>query len=153
MNIIENNYTLKKVAQKDSRSCSICFRQADAVLVSKDNKDWFYVCEVHLKDKGFAEEVHENGWQETLESLEKAKLGIREKKGWKEGWKTEIKIDEEKVEHLEEQLKSYKVWYVLDSLIYKTRLTKLLKKKEEAAIREKLHSGKLLPTTSNLKKL
>lgn len=153
MNIIKNNYNLKKVAQKDSRPCTICFRQTDAVLVSTDNKDWFYVCEVHLKDKGFAEEVHEDGWKETQEQLEKAKLGVREKKGWKEGWKVEIKVDEEKVKQLEEQLKSYKVWYVLDSLIYKGRVSKLMKKKEEAVIKEKLYSGTLLPTTSNLKKL
>lgn len=153
MNIIKNEYKLKKVTQKDSRACVICFRETDAVLVSVDSKDWFYVCVGHLKDKEFATEVHEEGWKETMAELGEAKLGVRETKGWKEGWKVAVKVDKDEVKRLQNQLNEYEVWYILDSLIYKDRVSKLLKKKEDAIIKEKLLNGTLLPNMNSLKKL
>ncbi|KAK4160250.1 hypothetical protein QBC43DRAFT_114631 [Cladorrhinum sp. PSN259] len=48
-----NIYTHRKVAETSAKSCEICFKPSTSVLITQDNKDWFYVCPAHLKDKGF----------------------------------------------------------------------------------------------------
>ncbi|KAK3988782.1 VPS4-associated protein 1 [Cladorrhinum sp. PSN332] len=48
-----NLYTHRKVAETSAKSCEICFKPSTSVLITDDNKDWFYVCLGHLKDKGF----------------------------------------------------------------------------------------------------
>ncbi|ODV84713.1 hypothetical protein CANARDRAFT_200138 [[Candida] arabinofermentans NRRL YB-2248] len=49
----KNCYSLKKVNEKDSKSCNICFKLTNSVLISLNSKDWFYICDVHLLDKNF----------------------------------------------------------------------------------------------------
>ncbi|KAL2022180.1 hypothetical protein VTK56DRAFT_6009 [Thermocarpiscus australiensis] len=48
-----NVYTHRKVAETSAKSCEICFKPSSSVLITPDNKDWFYVCPAHLKDPGF----------------------------------------------------------------------------------------------------
>ncbi|KAK4234093.1 hypothetical protein C8A03DRAFT_18944 [Achaetomium macrosporum] len=48
-----NLYTHRKVAETKARSCDICFKLSSSVLITPDNKDWFYVCPAHLKDPLF----------------------------------------------------------------------------------------------------
>ncbi|SPQ24162.1 7faa1837-63ea-4474-aaaa-2b525d434eeb [Thermothielavioides terrestris] len=48
-----NVYTHRKVAETKAKSCDICFKLSSSVLITPDNKDWFYVCPAHLKDSGF----------------------------------------------------------------------------------------------------
>ncbi|KAL2196681.1 VPS4-associated protein 1 [Corynascus similis CBS 632.67] len=48
-----NIYTHRKVAETKAKSCDICFKISSSVLITPDNKDWFYVCPAHLKDPGF----------------------------------------------------------------------------------------------------
>ncbi|KAK4034944.1 hypothetical protein C8A01DRAFT_48774 [Parachaetomium inaequale] len=48
-----NVYTHRKVAETKAKSCDICFKLSASVLITPDNKDWFYVCPAHLKDTGF----------------------------------------------------------------------------------------------------
>ncbi|KAH6632860.1 VPS4-associated protein 1 [Chaetomium tenue] len=48
-----NIYTHRKVAETKAKSCDICFKISSSVLITPDNKDWFYVCPAHLKDIGF----------------------------------------------------------------------------------------------------
>jgi hypothetical protein len=48
-----NIYTHRKVAETKAKSCDICFKISSSVLITPDNKDWFYVCPAHLKDTGF----------------------------------------------------------------------------------------------------
>ncbi|KAH8882356.1 DUF1742-domain-containing protein [Thozetella sp. PMI_491] len=48
-----NIYTHRRVADTSARSCDICYKQTSSVLITPDNKDFFYICPAHLKDKNF----------------------------------------------------------------------------------------------------
>lgn len=52
-----NIYTHRKVADTASKSCEICYKPSTSVLVTPENKDFFYVCAAHLKDKGFCSPI------------------------------------------------------------------------------------------------
>ncbi|KAL1977906.1 hypothetical protein VTN31DRAFT_765 [Thermomyces dupontii] len=48
-----NVYHLRRVADTASKACFICYKPSSSVLITPDNKDWFYVCPVHLQDRNF----------------------------------------------------------------------------------------------------
>ncbi|KUJ12074.1 DUF1742-domain-containing protein [Mollisia scopiformis] len=52
-----NNYTHRKVADTAAKACEICYKPSTSVLVTPENKDFFYVCPAHLKDKGFCNPI------------------------------------------------------------------------------------------------
>ncbi|TVY83124.1 UPF0589 protein [Lachnellula suecica] len=52
-----NVYTHRKVADTASKPCEICYKPSASVLVSPENKDFFYVCSGHLKDRGFCSPI------------------------------------------------------------------------------------------------
>jgi len=52
-----NIYTHRKVAETASKACEICYKPSTSVLVTAENKDFFYVCPAHLKDKGFCSPI------------------------------------------------------------------------------------------------
>ncbi|KAH7356710.1 VPS4-associated protein 1 [Rhexocercosporidium sp. MPI-PUGE-AT-0058] len=52
-----NIYIHRKVADTASKACEICYRPSTSVMVAPDNKDFFYVCPAHLKDKGFCNPI------------------------------------------------------------------------------------------------
>ncbi|EMR72882.1 hypothetical protein MGN70_012504 [Eutypa lata] len=43
----------RKVAETAAKGCEICYKPSSSVLVTPDNKDWFYVCPSHLTDTKF----------------------------------------------------------------------------------------------------
>ncbi|KAI1076361.1 DUF1742-domain-containing protein [Whalleya microplaca] len=47
----------RKVANTSARGCEICFKPSSSVLVTPENKDFFYVCPSHLKDTGFCSPI------------------------------------------------------------------------------------------------
>ncbi|KAB8288870.1 hypothetical protein EYC80_010773 [Monilinia laxa] len=49
-----NIWIHRKVAETASKPCEICYKPSASVLITPENKDFFYVCPSHLKDKGFA---------------------------------------------------------------------------------------------------
>lgn len=65
----ENNYKLRKVAETDSRACSVCYKPTSAVLVSDNQKDFFYVCLTHLKDTGFSNPIYSDEREEVTRKL------------------------------------------------------------------------------------
>ncbi|PHH60703.1 hypothetical protein CDD81_1321 [Ophiocordyceps australis] len=48
-----NIYTHRKVADAAAKSCDICYKPSTSVLITPDQKDFFYVCTIHLKDTHF----------------------------------------------------------------------------------------------------
>lgn len=51
---LTNVWHLRKVADASSKPCDICYKSTTSVLVTPDNKDYFYICPGHVKDRGFA---------------------------------------------------------------------------------------------------
>ncbi|KAK9471263.1 VPS4-associated protein 1 [Dipodascopsis tothii] len=54
----KNVYHVRRVAETSSRACTVCYKPSVTVLITEDGKsDFFYTCEAHLKDAGFASPV------------------------------------------------------------------------------------------------
>ncbi|KAI5863537.1 DUF1742-domain-containing protein [Durotheca rogersii] len=91
----------RKVADTSAKACDICFKPSTSVLITPENKDFFYVCPGHLKDRGFCSPIidHEaiaaRKKKEMEEELEKVKKEYeerqRKKQEKKEGEKGEGK--------------------------------------------------------------
>ncbi|KAK5250647.1 hypothetical protein LTS03_000228 [Exophiala xenobiotica] len=52
-----NIYHLRTVAEASSKACYICYKPSVKVLITPDNKDFFYICPSHLSDRGFASAI------------------------------------------------------------------------------------------------
>ncbi|KAG9197908.1 hypothetical protein B5807_03613 [Epicoccum nigrum] len=51
----ENTWYHRKVAENATKPCNICFKPTSSVLITPNNKDFFYVCVGHLSDRGFCQ--------------------------------------------------------------------------------------------------
>ena len=51
--MMENVWHLRRVADTASKACFICYKPSASVLITPDSKDFFYVCPSHLKDSNF----------------------------------------------------------------------------------------------------
>jgi chromatin remodeling complex protein RSC6 len=84
---IPNTWHLRTVAEVSAKNCMICLKPSTAVLITPDNKDFFYICRGHLKDRGFCSPV-ENVEEKKKEALrierEKVEKEYREKLAAKE---------------------------------------------------------------------
>ncbi|KDN62071.1 hypothetical protein CSUB01_10401 [Colletotrichum sublineola] len=80
-----NIYTHRKVAESAAKGCDVCYRATSSVLVAQENKDFFYVCPNHLKDKNFCspiidkEAVEARKKKELEEEVERVKKEYEEK--------------------------------------------------------------------------
>ncbi|WQF81053.1 Putative VPS4-associated protein [Colletotrichum destructivum] len=94
-----NIYTHRKVAETAAKGCDVCYRATSSVLVAPENKDFFYVCPSHLKDKNFCspiidkEAVEAKKKKELEEEVERVKKEYEEKQR-----KKKEKEDKEKAE-------------------------------------------------------
>ncbi|CAJ2511691.1 Uu.00g073160.m01.CDS01 [Anthostomella pinea] len=52
-----NIYHHRKVADTSAKGCELCYKPSTSVLVTPENKDFFYVCVGHLKEKGFCSPI------------------------------------------------------------------------------------------------
>ncbi|RVX69536.1 hypothetical protein B0A52_06600 [Exophiala mesophila] len=52
-----NVYHLRTVAETSSKPCLVCYKPTCKVLITPNNKDFFYTCVGHLSDAGFASPV------------------------------------------------------------------------------------------------
>ncbi|OHW98913.1 hypothetical protein CSPAE12_02302 [Colletotrichum incanum] len=66
-----NIYTHRKVADTAAKGCDVCYRATSSVLVAPENKDFFYVCPGHLKDKNFCSPIID---KEAIEAKKKKEL-------------------------------------------------------------------------------
>lgn len=108
---MENDYTLRLVAENASKACYICYRPSAHVLIDKSNTDFFYICKSHLADKGFATRVDPPVDTAALEAEQKKKELEAEKERVKREWeeaqkkKTAEKNEDEKDKEDEEKVK------------------------------------------------
>ncbi|KAF2872445.1 VPS4-associated protein 1 [Massariosphaeria phaeospora] len=50
---LQNTWHHRRVADGSAKACWICYKPSTSVLITPDNKDFFYTCLGHLKDRGF----------------------------------------------------------------------------------------------------
>ncbi|SCV04134.1 LAME_0H16028g1_1 [Lachancea meyersii CBS 8951] len=82
---MSNLYTRRSVAEKDSQPCLVCYLPTTCVLYNASIQDWFYCCEMHIKDNpGFAKPVYSAEYNDAIErmTIVKQKLEVeRTKRG------------------------------------------------------------------------
>lgn len=52
-----NIWHLRKVAEAAAKPCDICYKPTTSVLITPDKQDYFYVCQGHVKDRGFCSPI------------------------------------------------------------------------------------------------
>ncbi|KAJ4365276.1 hypothetical protein N0V83_008895 [Neocucurbitaria cava] len=52
---MENTWHLRRVADNAAKACWVCYKPSTSVLITPNNKDFFYICVGHLSDKGFCQ--------------------------------------------------------------------------------------------------
>ncbi|KAL4978063.1 VPS4-associated protein 1 [Aspergillus desertorum] len=57
MTALPNIWHLRRVADTAAKACLICHKPSSSVLITPNNKDYFYVCPVHLKDRHFCSPI------------------------------------------------------------------------------------------------
>ncbi|KAL2833390.1 VPS4-associated protein 1 [Aspergillus cavernicola] len=83
---LPNTWHLRRVADTSARSCLICHKPSSSVLITPNNKDFFYVCPAHLNDRHFCtviideeEEAAKKKAEEMSREIEKVKKEYEEK--------------------------------------------------------------------------
>jgi len=104
-----NIYHLRRVAPASAKPCFICYKSTASCLITPDNRDFFYVCDGHLKDTGFASPIVDKDAEEAkkkredmAKAIEEVKKEYEEKQRKKKD-KKDKKDDEKKDSKNEEQ--------------------------------------------------
>lgn len=72
-----NEYVCRKVALKDLQPCLICGKPSTTVLHNGSGPDWFYSCDIHLKDNPqFVTPVYSNDYEAHVEKIKSLKQQI-----------------------------------------------------------------------------
>ncbi|KAI1769715.1 DUF1742-domain-containing protein [Hypoxylon sp. FL1150] len=106
---IPNIWNHRKVADTSAKACEICYKPSTSVLVTPENKDFFYVCPGHLKDRGFCSPIidHEaiaaKKKKEMDEEVERLKKEYEEKQRKKQEKDTKKNEDSEKSKDKEDK--------------------------------------------------
>lgn len=118
-----NLYKVKHVADNASKACVLCYKPTNTVLITTNTKDWFYVCEIHLKDKNYAKLIYcndsgvntESEWRSQCEKISRLQSNImkleREEKAnedKKNGWLNNLPSWNSKKEDKQEDNKEKK---------------------------------------------
>lgn len=111
-----NVYMHRKVAEGAAKGCEVCYKPSTSVLITPENKDFFYICASHLKERGFctpiidkvAEEAKKKKQEEEKERLmkeevDRVKKEYEEKKKKKEDDKKKDDKDKDKEEKEKEK--------------------------------------------------
>ncbi|KAK3947326.1 VPS4-associated protein 1 [Pseudoneurospora amorphoporcata] len=97
-----NLYTHRKVAETKAKSCDICYRLTSSVLITPDNKDFFYLCPSHLKEPALCtpkidtEAIEARRKKELEEEVERVKKEYEEKQKKKKEEKEKEKKKDQK---------------------------------------------------------
>ncbi|RFU25422.1 hypothetical protein B7463_g10905, partial [Scytalidium lignicola] len=88
-----NVYFHRKVADNAAKSCEICYKPSSSVMVTPENKDFFYVCASHLKDKKFCSPIIDEA---AVAAKKKKEMGAEVERVRKEYEEKQKKKKEEK---------------------------------------------------------
>lgn len=81
MDLFPNLYHLRKVADSAAKSCAFCFKPATTVLITADGtSDFFYTCELHLKDEHFAKPVYDEEYLNALKQKNELDIQMKQLK-------------------------------------------------------------------------
>ncbi|KAJ5787232.1 hypothetical protein N7457_002222 [Penicillium paradoxum] len=100
---LTNVYHVRRVADTSAKACLICYKPSTSVMITPDNKDFFYVCPAHLQDRHFCSPIVDTEGQAKLlkeeamaKEIEKVKKEYEEKqRRKKEREKASSKDDKE----------------------------------------------------------
>ncbi|OQE21171.1 hypothetical protein PENSTE_c012G01784 [Penicillium steckii] len=99
---LTNIYHLRRVADTSSKACLICYKPSTSVLITPDNKDFFYVCPAHLQDRHFCSAIIDTEGEAArakekrmAEEIEKVKKEYEEKQKRKKDKEKKKKNSEE----------------------------------------------------------
>ncbi|KAJ0420740.1 DUF1742-domain-containing protein [Aspergillus carlsbadensis] len=99
---LPNTWHLRRVAEAAAKSCLICHKPSSSVLITPNNKDFFYVCPIHLQDRHFCspivdaeEEAAKKKAEGMAREIEKVKLEYEEKQRRKQEKGKEKKKDKD----------------------------------------------------------
>ncbi|KAK5629232.1 hypothetical protein RRF57_004947 [Xylaria bambusicola] len=99
---LPNIWHHRKVADTSAKACEICYKPSASVLITPDKQDFFYVCLVHLKDRGFCSPIVDNDAiaakkkKEMDEEVERLKKEYEEKQRKKKEKEAEREKDKDK---------------------------------------------------------
>jgi len=92
-----NIYYLRRVAPTSAKPCYVCYKPTASCLITPDNRDFFYICDGHLKDPGFASPVVSDEEKETARKKDEMAKAIEEvKKEYEERQKNKKKKKNDK---------------------------------------------------------
>ncbi|KAL9099435.1 MAG: hypothetical protein Q9163_005060 [Psora crenata] len=131
--VMQNVWHLRRVAEASAKSCDICYKPTTSVLITPDNKDFFYLCPGHLKDRSFCSpiadeaEIAAKKRKEHMEReieivVKEYEDKVKRKKESKEDEKKEQEKDDKKAKvrdgvETAEKEKNDKVRFTLDMLV------------------------------------
>ncbi|KAJ5502206.1 hypothetical protein N7463_005080 [Penicillium fimorum] len=82
---LANVYHVRRVADTSAKACLICYKPSTSVMITPDNKDFFYVCPAHLQDKQFCSPIIDTeGQAKRLKEEQMAKEIEKVKKEYEE---------------------------------------------------------------------
>ncbi|KAJ5373375.1 hypothetical protein N7517_005381 [Penicillium concentricum] len=82
---LTNVYHVRRVADTSAKACLICYKPSTSVMITPDNKDFFYVCPAHLQDKQFCSPIIDTeGQAKRLKAEQMAKEIEKVKKEYEE---------------------------------------------------------------------
>ncbi|RDW57017.1 AAA-ATPase Vps4-associated 1 family protein [Aspergillus mulundensis] len=70
MAALPNIWHLRRVADTAAKACLVCHKPSSSVLITPNNKDYFYVCPVHLKDRHFCSPIVDAAEEEAKRKAE-----------------------------------------------------------------------------------
>ncbi|PWY93709.1 DUF1742-domain-containing protein [Aspergillus sclerotioniger CBS 115572] len=100
---LQNVWHLRRVADTAAKACHICYKPSSSVLITPDNRDFFYVCPSHLTDHHFCSPIVDTeaaaakAREEAMaREIEKVKKEYEEKQKRKKDAETEKEKEKEK---------------------------------------------------------
>ncbi|ORX98536.1 VPS4-associated protein 1 [Clohesyomyces aquaticus] len=97
---LQNVFHHRRVAEGSAKACWICNKPSTSVLVTPDNKDFFYICVGHLQDSKFcqpdADEVAAAAARKRKEQLDREVEAVKKEYEEKQKRKLEKRKEQKK---------------------------------------------------------